>query len=66
MSIAFERVRLVSTPSPDACRWCGRERTAHGVYFVRSVGDHGFVTPTVAQRKARMLARRSQKQITAG
>jgi hypothetical protein len=44
--------------SPNACRWCARNKFAHGLYYARSVGNHYFTEPTDAQRLARMTARR--------
>lgn len=58
MESAFTRVRHMSAPVPSACRWCGRERGSHGLYFTRSVGNHYFVEPTAQQRLARMRSRR--------
>lgn len=58
MRIAFVRVRHTSAPVPSGCRWCGRERGSHGLFFTRSVGNHYFVDPTSQQRLARMRTRR--------
>lgn len=56
---ANTRIRFSTTPAPSGCRWCGYEERSHGNVWVRSVGSHLYVNPTVAQRKARMLARRN-------
>jgi hypothetical protein len=53
-------VRHKSAPSPDACRWCGREQRLHGIEWAASVRYHGWSAPTVAQRRARMRARRAR------
>lgn len=57
---AFQRVRHASAPGPSGCRWCGRARGQHGMYFTPSVGNHLFTEPTAQQRLARMRARRTQ------
>lgn len=56
---AFVRVRHSSAPAPNSCRWCGRERGSHGLFFARSVGNHYYAEPTPQQRMARMRARRA-------
>lgn len=58
MRTAFLRIRHTAAPVPNACRWCGREQTDHGLFFARSVGNHYFVAPTPQQRLARMRTRR--------
>lgn len=55
----FQRVRHVSAPEPSGCRWCGRIRGQHGMYFARSVGNHFFIEPTAKQRLARMRTRQA-------
>ena len=51
-------VRNKMAPSPNACRWCGRDERLHAIEWAKSVGYHNWVAPTSAQRRARMLARR--------
>lgn len=48
-----------TTPTPNGCRWCGREQYAHGCWFVPGRGYHSWVQPTQTQIKARMVARRN-------
>jgi hypothetical protein len=55
------RVRHADTPAPSGCRWCGHEQRGHGHSFVRSVGGHRWEPPTMAQRLARMRARRAAR-----
>jgi hypothetical protein len=54
-------VRTTTAPSPNACRWCGRDDRLHSIEWARSVGYHSWVEPTKAQRRARMFARRSRQ-----
>ncbi|MFJ5294490.1 hypothetical protein [Streptomyces sp. NPDC088348] len=49
----------VRPASPDGCRWCGTDRSAHGRRYVESRGVHAWEPPTNAQRLARMHARRN-------
>lgn len=60
MSIArnHTHVRHMSPPSPNACRWCGRDKREHGIEWAASVRYHSWSAPTGAQRRARMRARR--------
>lgn len=51
-----------TTPAPSGCRWCGREQYNHGCWYVPRRGFHGWVQPTQAQIKARMLARRNARK----
>jgi hypothetical protein len=59
---ALVRVRHADVPAPDGCRYCGDAERAHGRQFSRAVGMHGWVSPTAAQRLARMRARRAATQ----
>ncbi|PPF85780.1 hypothetical protein C5C03_13580 [Clavibacter michiganensis] len=52
------RVRHVSAPTPDGCRWCGDARTSHGHTYSRAAGGHFWEQPTPSQRLSRMRARR--------
>lgn len=54
---ARTRIRFVGAPTPNGCRWCGKEQRVHGNTYSRSVGGHLWVVPTDAQRKARMHSR---------
>ncbi|TFB83596.1 hypothetical protein E3O44_17115 [Cryobacterium algoricola] len=54
-------VRNATAPSPNACRWCGRDDRRHSIEWAKSVGYHSWAEPTLAQRRARMLARRSRQ-----
>lgn len=56
------RVRHHAAPVPSGCRYCGEEQHHHGRSWVRSVGMHGWVEPTRAQRLARMQARRNARK----
>ena len=58
------RIRHHKPPLPYGCRWCGEADSSHGRSYVRSKGLHGWTPPTVAQMKARMLARRAQTKET--
>lgn len=51
------RVRHVDTPEPSGCRWCGHPERGHAQRWTPAVKWHGWVEPTPAQRRARMLAR---------
>ncbi|MFJ3699564.1 hypothetical protein ACIPW9_36480 [Streptomyces sp. NPDC090052] len=53
------RIRHQAAPNPSGCRWCGDDRTHHGLYYVKSRGLHAWEQPTNAQRLARMHARRN-------
>ncbi|MFJ8677359.1 hypothetical protein [Streptomyces sp. NPDC093589] len=46
-------------PPPYGCRWCGRERSHHGMSCLR--GLSGWTRPTDAQILARMKARRAAR-----
>lgn len=54
-------VRHVTAPSPNACRWCGRDERLHSIEWAGSVGYHNWETPTPDQRRARMVARRARQ-----
>jgi hypothetical protein len=62
VSIASNRthVRHLSAPYPNACRWCGLEKREHGIEWAASKRYHSWSAPTVAQRRARMRARRGR------
>jgi hypothetical protein len=45
--------------TPNGCRWCGLPERDHYRQWKPPVGWHGWVAPTDAQRKDRMLARRA-------
>lgn len=45
---------------PGGCRWCGIEERGHARQHVPEVGWHAWTAPTDAQRKERMIARRTQ------
>lgn len=49
-------------PAPFGCRWCGAEQRFHGRRNLRGRNSHGWVQPTQAQIKARMLARRNARK----
>lgn len=57
--IPFVRVRHHEPPNPDGCRWCGYDKGGHGMQITRGAGLHTWVSPTPAQRAARMKARRN-------
>lgn len=54
-------VRHTVAPTPNACRWCGRDERTHAIEWAGSVGYHKWAVPTSAQRRARMLARRKRQ-----
>ncbi|GAB2734394.1 hypothetical protein GCM10027090_02300 [Sinomonas soli] len=60
------RVRHVSAPGPNSCRWCGREQRTHGLFYARSVGNHYYTEPTPQQRLAPMRARRGTEGVSSG
>jgi hypothetical protein len=49
-------------PTPDGCRWCGIPQYGHLRRYRDSVGWHQWAQPTVAQRLARMKARRARAE----
>lgn len=50
-------------PTPFGCRWCGYSSDWHGFSMFMPRGrSHGFMRPTNAQIKARMLARRKARR----
>lgn len=50
-----------SPPDPSACRWCGQPQGTHGQWWRPGKGYHQYETPTQAQMKARMVARRNAR-----
>lgn len=50
------RLRHKTTPEPSGCRWCGRIERSHGMYYTTAKGIHLWEPPTLAQRKARIIA----------
>lgn len=54
-------VRHTTAPSPNACRWCGRDERLHAIEWAKSAGYHNWAVPTSAQRRARMIARRARQ-----
>ncbi|WP_326779664.1 hypothetical protein OG481_01885 [Streptomyces longwoodensis] len=49
-------------PTPNGCRWCGRDERSHGCWYMPRRGFHTWEQPTQAQIKARMLARRAARK----
>jgi hypothetical protein len=45
-------------PTPSGCRWCGIDKRDHLQRWTKRAGWHTWEPPTIAQRKARILARR--------
>lgn len=62
--MSARKVRHREAPSPDGCRWCGVAQRSHGQRWAASKEWHSYTSPTVAQRLARMKARRARR--TAG
>lgn len=48
-------------PTPDGCRECALPGRGHYRRWTRSVGWHGWIEPSDAQRLARMKARRARR-----
>lgn len=53
-----DRLPPADIPTPDGCRHCGTVQREHPQKYHEVAGFHGWVEPTDAQRKERMLARR--------
>lgn len=50
----------MTLPAPNACRWCGIEKRAHGRRWTKAAaGWHFWTAPDDAQRLERMRARRA-------
>jgi hypothetical protein len=49
-----------AVPAPGGCRWCGIEEREHLQRWKPPIGWHVWTPPTVAQRKERMILRRSK------
>ncbi|MEU1309464.1 hypothetical protein ABZ419_11295 [Streptomyces cinnamoneus] len=49
------------TASPNSCRYCGVEERGHAQQWKADVGWHKWASPTEEQIKARMLARRAER-----
>jgi hypothetical protein len=47
--------------NPNACRWCGIDQRPHGRQYTKTAGWHAWGQPTADQIKARMLARRTER-----
>jgi hypothetical protein len=50
--------REAAVPAPNGCRWCGLDARDHYRRWKEPVGWHKWTSPTDAQRKERMLARK--------
>lgn len=54
------RTLTAATPvTPNACRWCDQDARSHAIEWADVIGYHSWIAPTTAQRKRRMLARRT-------
>ncbi|MBH1939252.1 hypothetical protein I5Q34_34195 [Streptomyces sp. AV19] len=51
----------MTLPSPNSCRYCGIEQRGHAQRWKSPVGWHKWTPPTHEQIKARMLARRAER-----
>lgn len=54
-------VRHMVAPSPNGCRWCGKDLRGHVIAWAGSAGYHSWSEPTPEQRRARMFARRRSR-----
>ncbi|WP_367138933.1 MULTISPECIES: hypothetical protein [Streptomyces] len=51
---------MTGTP-PHDCSWCGLERQGHARQWAPGGGWHAWVPPSQEQIKARMIARRAER-----
>jgi len=46
---------------PSGCQHCGKGQRVHGIEYAEWVGYHSYVAPDIGTVKARMTARREER-----